>query len=210
LSEPVISEKQRRNSDHRASGSPRFWRATKTLTKSAIISLTEEGGAMQRATAWTIVLVLILAGLAAYGFEAHRTSATPPAAGGPPLKVVTVSARAMVATACGTACPASLPAVAAGYEPLAAFGPNSPSGVVDFVSRPLEVCFAVGSLSLGKLSFEIGSPVGGPMTLFDDVDPDMTAMQGCLLDPGNDSGPHQVTTAASYPGSWVVRIDQQD
>jgi hypothetical protein len=115
----------------------------------------------------------------------------------------------MVAAACGAACPA-LPAVAAGYEPLAAFSPSSGSAVVDFANRPLEVCYAVGDLSVGKLTYKIGSPIGGPTTLFDDVNQDATALQGCLPDPGNDSGPSTVLIAASGPGSWVVRIDEQE
>jgi hypothetical protein len=82
--------------------------------------------------------------------------------------------------------------------------------LVDFANRPLEVCFAVSSLSVDKLIYSIGSPLGGPMTLFDVVDPDATAMQGCIPDPGNDAGANSVSVTAGGPGSWVVRIDQQD
>ena len=63
---------------------------------------------------------------------------------------------AMVAAVCRGGCPSSLPTVAAGYELLAAFGPNSRSGDVDFAGRPLEVCFSVGSLTVGTLSYKIG------------------------------------------------------
>ncbi|HXZ82578.1 MAG TPA: hypothetical protein VED84_02370 [Acidimicrobiales bacterium] len=159
---------------------------------------------------WKVAVVLIVLGLVAFGLAEHRTNAPSPAIGGPPITDGIVSASAMVAAACGGTCAASPPSMTAGYEPLAAFGPDSSSGVVEFDHRPLEVCFAVGSLSVGKLTYVIGSPVGGPMTLFDDIDPDATTMQGCVFDPGSDSGPNTVSIVASGPGPWVVRIDQQD
>jgi hypothetical protein len=157
-----------------------------------------------RVATWMIILALFAVGLAAVGFAFDR-AVKPQTSGGPPL----APAGKVVTAVCGTACPA-LPAVEAGYTPLAAFGPRSSSGVVDFANRPLEICFAVGSLSVGKLVYAIGSPVGGPMTLFDVVDSDATAMQGCILDPGNDAGANSVSVTAGGPGSWVVRIDQQD
>ncbi|MGD0219863.1 MAG: hypothetical protein ABSC73_05305 [Acidimicrobiales bacterium] len=157
-----------------------------------------------RVATWLIVLSLFAASLAAVGFAFDR-AVTPHTLGGPPL----APAGNFVASVCGTACSA-LPAVAAGYRAVAAFGPRSRSGVVDFANRPLEICFAVGSLAVGKLVYAIGSPIGGPMTLFDVVDPDATATQGCVPDPGNDSGPKSVSITAGGSGSWVVRIDQQD
>jgi hypothetical protein len=163
----------------------------------------------RRATVWKVTVGVATFGLATFGLAACGTSSPPPAAGGPPLAVANQQASAMVAAVCGTACP-SLPAVAVGYEPLAAFGPSSASAEVDFDNRPLEVCFAVGDLSVDNLTYEIGSPIGGSTTLFDDVNQDVTALQGCLPDPGNDSGSNTVRIVASGPGSWVVRIDEQE
>ncbi len=163
-----------------------------------------------RATAGKVTVAFVTLGFTAFGLAACGTSAPPPAAGGPPLPAANASASAMVAAVCHGGCPSSLPTVAAGYEPLAAFGLNSRSGDVDFAGRPLEVCFSVGSLTVGTLSYKIGSPIGGGTTLFDDVDADATAMQGCVADPGNDSGSNPVSITAGGPGTWVVRIDQQD
>ncbi len=163
---------------------------------------------LKRATIWKVTVGFIALGLAAFGLTACATGG-PQAIGGPPLAVANQQANTMVAAVCGSGCP-TLPTVTNGYAPLAAFSPTSGSATVNFANRPLKICYAVGSLSVGKLTYQIGSPIGGSTLLFDDVGADATALQGCIFDPGNDSGPTSVVIAASGSGSWVVRIDQQE
>lgn len=119
------------------------------------------------------------------------------------------AANSMVRKVCRSACPSLLPTVAAGYQPLAAFGPNRVSATVNFNRAPLEICFAVASNSVKSLSYEIGTPFSGPTTIFDASNGPLSFMQGCVADSGNDNGPTSVVVTPGGTGSWVVRIDEQ-
>lgn len=105
-------------------------------------------------------------------------------------------------TACVQNCP-KLPAVPSGYYSVGVFSPSNPSDLVNFSNLPLQVCFAVSG-SINSLTYEIGSPSGGPTTLYQGG----SQTGGCVSDPGNDSGLTNVTITAGGSGMWLVQIDQ--
>lgn len=119
-------------------------------------------------------------------------------------------AGALLKPVCGAHCPPLLSAVAAGYEPLAAFGPGSAVNFVTLAGVPLEVCFAVAGSSVTSLAYEIGNPAAGPTPLYNaSGGPADSSPQGCVADPGHDVGVTPVAVSATGAGSWVVRIDQE-
>jgi len=103
---------------------------------------------------------------------------------------------------CSQECP-TLPAVPNGYYSVGVFSPEDPSDMVSFAHNPLQVCFAVSS-SITSLGYEIGSPSGGPTTLYQGSPP----TSGCVSDPGNDSDLTNVAITASGSGMWLVQIDE--
>ena len=114
-------------------------------------------------------------------------------------------------TQCATASCLPVPPVPQGYEQI---GDISSSGGskhkrIHFAARPLELCFAVGDPSIQRLTYEIGSSwfFGGPTTMFDSSGGN-SVTNGCVADPGNDSGGENVSIHADGPGGFTVAIYQ--
>jgi len=106
------------------------------------------------------------------------------------------------AALCSQDCP-PLPSVPSGYYSVGVFSPSSPSDLVNFAQRPLQVCYAVTG-SVSSLAYEIGSPSGGPTTLYQSG----SSPSGCVADNGSDSGLTDVAITATGSGMWLVQIDE--
>ncbi len=95
-----------------------------------------------------------------------------------------------------------------GYQTLATIPASvNTTPQVTFAGSRLAICWAVSSPSVGTLSYQIGTSFSGATNLFDSTTGDLVT-NGCVSDPGNDTGPQTVSTTISGTGSYIVAIYQ--
>jgi hypothetical protein len=103
----------------------------------------------------------------------------------------------------------AVPPAPSGYQEIGsiASAAGSKHRRLHFSARPLQLCFAVSDPSIRKLTYQIGTSwfFGGPTTMFTSSGGN-SVTNGCVSDPGNDSGGENVAIHADGPGPFIVAV----